>query len=113
MENDREAQIGFQRDGSLAEDADKSENVKSSSLVMSDLNKKAQYIAESVVSTNNSKNIPRTNLNSSSTKSTEKDNEFIYTGQKIAQVLTLGAGGDNQAHVTRPKTANVNQMKNS
>ena len=53
MENDREAQIGFQRDGSLAEDADKNENAKSSSLVMSDLNKKAQILAENVVSLNN------------------------------------------------------------
>ena len=112
MENDREAQIGFQRDGSLAEDADKSENVKSSSLVMSDLSKKA-YIGDNVVSLNNSKTIPRTNLNLTSGKTSEKDNEFIYTGQKIAQVLTLGAGGDNQAHVTRPKTANVNLKMNS
>ena len=78
---------------------------------MSDLNKKANIIAENVVSFNNSKNIPLTNLNSSSDKTTEKDSEFIYTGQNIAQVLTLGTGGDNQAHVTRPKTANVNLMK--
>jgi len=28
-----------------------------------------------------------------------------FSGRKIAQVLTLGAGGDNQAHVTRPRTA--------
>ena len=28
-----------------------------------------------------------------------------FSGRKIAQVLTLGAGGDNQSHVTRPKTA--------
>ena len=28
-----------------------------------------------------------------------------FGGHKIAQVLTLGAGGDNQSHVTRPQTA--------
>ena len=98
MENDREAQIGFQRDGSLAEDTDKSENIKSSSLVMSDLNKKAQLLAESVLSLNKN-DVPHThtnnNLSSSVDKTNEKDNEFIYNGQNIAQVLTLGAGGDN------------------
>ena len=30
-----------------------------------------------------------------------------FSGRKIAQVLTLGAGGDNQSHVTRPRTAKV------
>jgi len=28
-----------------------------------------------------------------------------FGGKKMAQVLTLGAGGDNQGHVTRPRTA--------
>ena len=35
----------------------------------------------------------------------EIEEGVTFSGRKIAQVLTLGAGGDNQAHVTRPRTA--------
>ena len=31
--------------------------------------------------------------------------DFTYVGKRMAKVLTLGTGGDNQAHVTRPRTA--------
>ena len=45
----------------------------------------------------------------------EKANfEFIYGGRQIAsKVLTFGAGGDNQAHVVRPRTAQVKQQRQS
>ena len=39
------------------------------------------------------------------------DGDFTLGGKKAAQVLTLAAGGDNQSHVTRPRTANVANMK--
>ncbi len=34
-------------------------------------------------------------------------------GTKMAKVLTLGTGGDNQAHVTRPRTAKAGQPSDS
>ena len=39
--------------------------------------------------------------------------DFTLGGKKAAQVLTLAAGGDNQSHVTRPRTANVQGIKNN
>ena len=39
--------------------------------------------------------------------------DFTLGGKKAAQVLTLAAGGDNQAHVTRPRTASVQGIKNN
>ena len=37
--------------------------------------------------------------------------DFTLGGKKAAQVLTLAAGGDNQSHVSRPKTANLGKVK--
>ena len=37
--------------------------------------------------------------------------DFTLGGNKAAKVLTLAAGGDNQSHVTRPRTANVQNIK--
>lgn len=46
------------------------------------------------------------------TRTAQDKDDFSYGSSKMAQVLTLGAGGDNQAHVARPKTASqVNKAK--
>ena len=56
---------------------------------------------------NSSENISGVNSEGKIDHCRENISSSSNTGDRMAQVLTLGAGGDNQAHVTRPKTAKV------
>ncbi len=39
-------------------------------------------------------------------------NENTFINSRVAKVLTLGAGGDDQSHVSRPRTAKTTQNSN-
>ena len=99
----------FKRNLSIIDEDEKDEQLKEQDIDLEDRNN--NDINDRNTQKFNTAEKIQSNYNSCEEGGAEKINQdFVYGGRKniAKKVLTLGAGGDDQGHVTRPRTAQVN-----